>query len=224
MPDESAEIEKLRTELDALRVEVESHRSFNNNMQGDGVIRVEGNKLTLNRLGGLAGPTGQVGPAGGHGVTGPQGPTGRDGGQGPTGPLGATGPTGSTGQTGPTGGTGPKGSVINTPIGNVVFSCFEGAQPMLFDIYAGRVGDRVPLRDRFSASLVDNSVFAFSVVPPSLGAEVVDGELKMDGPAGTPFLAVVAGVNRHFPDWDMPLKTDEEAKRSKDFFAREWRG
>jgi hypothetical protein len=217
MPDE---ISALKAEIEKIRSMMEEHKSFRDNLQGDGNIRVESGRLSLNTNGLDRGPTGRPGPTG-ESMVGPTGPTGAPGGPGPTGASpGPTGPTGTPGGPGP---TGPKGSVIRTELGNVVFSCFEGSEPMLFDRYYGTVGARILLRDRFTASVVEDSLYVFSIMPPTIGAEVIGNELVTDGPTGANFRACVVGTHRNFPDWDMPLKTDEEAERSWNFLNGEWK-
>jgi hypothetical protein len=218
------------------------------------------------------GPTGNRGPTGNQGPTGNKGPTGNTGNQGSTGPAGTVpGPTGNKGPAGdpgppgtvpgPTGNqgpTGPKGSVIRTERGNIAFSCLEGAQPMIFDIYRTRGESTLDLRPDFVASAVPGSLFVFSAVadvPCTVGCRVEGAQVMVRvgcGPhersapdsgeaAGLPVpvqaqsslesneltqpgvTVTVAGVHRHFPDWDMPHRSDAEAQRSWDFFNGEYR-
>lgn len=177
------------------------------------------------------GPAGPSGPTGQAGQTGHTGPTGAVGGIGPTGPTGKIGPTGvvgATGHTGPGGGlgpTGPKGSIIKTPLGNLVFSCFEGARPMIFDVLRGTRGE-VPMRPGFIASGVPGSQFVFSVVPDTdtpFGALVIGKSVLLRCALAVPCTIVVAAVHKNFPDWDMPKKSDAALKHSKEFWAGEWR-
>lgn len=227
MSDNTQEILSLRAEIDRIRAMAEDNEGFANNLQGDGNVRVEGGKIALNtRVAGATGATGAAGSAGAIGTAGPTGPIGHTGPQGGVGPLGPQGPTGHPGLQGPMGPTGPKGSVITTPIGNVVFSCLEGSRPMISDDYEGKIGRPIPIRERLIASAVPESLFVFGIVTPhavEITAEVKGGKLITCGSTGAPFHATVAGINKNFPDWDMPLKTDEEAKRSWKFFGQEWK-
>lgn len=182
---------------------------------------------------GPTGPTGHLGPTGSTGHLGATGPTGHTGAIGPTGPsngppgpTGPMGPAGNDGTPGPTGPTGAKSSIIKTERGNIAFSCFEGARPMLFDVYHGAIGDAVPLRPDFVASVVPGSLFVFSLVTSSampVGGRVADGLLLTEGVRRVAFTAVVAGIHRHFPDWDLPRKSDAEREHSWAWWAQEWR-
>ena len=178
---------------------------------------------------GPAGPTGPTGPA--TGPTGPRGPTGPGGFAGPTGPRGPTGAPGGTGPTGPRGPTGPKGSVIKTELGNVVFACFEGARPTLFDVIRGPAG-WLRIRPELIAAAVPGSLYVFSAVPHTpcaLGAYIFDQAVFVDHNLQLPLEAVevtvvVAGIHRDFPDWDMPLVSDAQRERSQAWWGQEWRG
>lgn len=216
MPDPA--IESLRREIERLRQQVQSHRQFHDNLQGDGSVRVENGKFSfVKRVDSFSGPT-HVGP------TGATGPGGHPGVTGPTNyATGAPGGQGSQGVTGPIGATGTKGSVVITSLGNVVFSSFEGARPMLFGEYRGYAGDRISLNEKLLASTVEGSPFVFSVYPGNMGAEIISGELVTEGNEKTEFRAIVAGVHRNFPDWDMPIKTDEQARHSWSWLNNEWR-
>lgn len=173
------------------------------------------------------GPVGPAGPAGGTGPTGPIGPSG--GPPGPTGPPGpgSPGPPGPCGGPGPIGPTGPKGSVIRTDhYGNRVFSCFEGARPMIFDTYRAYSDEAIELRPEFCESAIPGSLFVFSVVPEietSYGASVRGGTAVVRTTAQCYCRVVVAGIHRNFPDWDMPSVSDEAMARSHAFFGKEWK-
>lgn len=81
MPDPAADTAALARQVADLQRKLAEHGSRWDNLQGDGNIRVEGGKITLNGGGG-----------GGPNKTGPTGPTGTIG---PTGPTGSSGPTGA---------------------------------------------------------------------------------------------------------------------------------
>lgn len=163
------------------------------------------------------------------GVTGAQGATG---GPGPTGSTGAPGTTGQTGHTGPAGpagpqgSTGPKGSVIATEYGNLVFSCFEGARPMLFEHLRGTSGRWLELRRGFVAACVPGSLIVFAVVPKlrcKWGATIRGTSVCVIAEPETECEITVAGIHKEFPDWNMPAVSDEARERSRRFFSQEWR-
>lgn len=140
----------------------------------------------------------------------------------------APGPTGSIGIPGPTGPTGPKASVIQTERGNIVFSCLEGARPWLFDIMRINSGRPVPLRGDFLAAIVPGSAIVQAVVPDyrcEAGARIEADQVIVDCLSGMPIRCTVtiAGINRNFPTWDLPRKTDAERERSIAFWSQEWR-
>lgn len=171
------------------------------------------------------GATGQAGDAGSSGsITGPTGPS-------PTGPTGPSnpiaGPGGSTGPTGPAGPAGgAKASIINTPLGNLVFSCFEGSRPTLFDVYRGETGEAIALRPGFVAACAPGTLRVFSVVPDDpcdFGADIEKNAVRVDADAQTGCQVIVAGTHKDFPTWDMQRVSEESRLRSKAFFGREWR-
>lgn len=97
---------------------------------------------------------------------------------------------------------------------------------MLCDRYEGRTNSVTPLRDDFADSLVGGSAFVFSIVTDEdipLGACIEDDRLVVMAEREVYFSAIVAGINRHFPDWDMPKKSDEARDKSWAFWAQEWR-
>lgn len=170
-----------------------------------------------------------IGPTGGMGATGPTGPTGDtgdSGGRGTVGPRGPTGPTGGRGTRGTSGPTGPKDSIVNTPLGNVAFACLEGAEAELSYVVRTSTNFReIPLRERFIAATVPGRIYVRSIVsdvPCLVGAEVVDGILLIRVVDNTPanLTVTVAGINRNFPEWDMPTKTDTEREHAERFWAQ----
>lgn len=186
-------------------------------------------------LGGIPGPAGPTGIAGNPGATGPAGATGTTGTPGIAGPSGPTGtpsivtgpagPTGPSGGPGPDGPTGPKDSIIETSIGNIGFSCLESARPYLFHVVRGRSGEYA-LPDGFVDSLAPDTLGILSAVPNALcghSCRMVGRRVVINSDdEGAQFSVVVYGVNRHFPDWDMPLKTDQERDCSWKFWRQEW--
>lgn len=181
---------------------------------------------------------GNSGPLGGPGATGPAGDTGAPGNAGPGGPNGPPGPTGTpsvfpgppgppgpSGGIGPTGPPGPKDSIVETTIGNIGFSCLEGARPYLFDVLTMGAGQQ-SLRIGFRASVVPGSLEIMSAVTDALTECRVwleDSVVRMKAPAGVRCQVVICGINRHFPSWDMPLKTDAERDCSWRFWSQEYR-
>lgn len=159
---------------------------------------------------------GGEGPTGGTGITGSRGSRGSRGAQGTQGTQGIPGPRGSTG---------PKDSIICTPLGNVAFACLEGAEAELSYVIRTSTNFReIPLRERFIAVCVPERIYVRSIVsdiPCLVGADVQDGILRIrvinDTPAN--LTITVAGVNRNFPDWDMPNKTDTEREHAERFWA-----
>lgn len=216
------DVASLRAEIEQLRSKVNSTQSFNDNLQGDGKIRVGGNKLSVNGL--TNGPTGSTGVAGATGAS----PTGIQGPTGPTGPIGPSGvnpgKNGPLGPTGPTGPTSAKSSIVQTRLGNVAFACFENARPKLFHVYRGVGPCEIELHERLTTSVVPGSLHAMSLTHNKaalMGAKIEGSKLIVSGPAGMKFIAVVAGTHKDFPDWDMPLVSDEAAQRSRKFWSGE---
>lgn len=190
---------------------------------------------------GHTGPTGAPGPPGGPGSKGPPGTLGHTGPTGPTGDGGPAGPIGPTGAPGSTGPAGAKGSVITVVLDgqptNVAFACLEGARPWLMDFMLVRIDHHTQLRREFLAALVPGSAFVFSLhpnygAPADYGAEIDGDCVRVTGPrvvfvqeTGVPFhnaLVGIAGINKYFPNWNMPRKTDEERRRSQSFWNQEW--
>jgi hypothetical protein len=108
---------------------------------------------------------------------------------------------------------------------------------MIFDVYRaasgtnGRKEATLELRPDFVASAVAGSLFVFSAVPDEpipIGCRVEDGQVivSLDYPIGLAVnvTIIVAGIHRHFPDWDMPHRTDAEAQKSWEFFNGEYHG
>lgn len=101
---------------------------------------------------------------------------------------------------------------------------------MIFDVMEVVSGNPVRLRPDFVSSAVAGSLFVFSLVPEepcAIGATVRGSEIewraKDDNDLGIPVRLVVAGIHLHFPDWDMPRKTDAERERSWGFWEKEWK-
>lgn len=211
MPDKVSQLKAL---LDSLRSEVGRNSDFQDNMSGDGNIRIENGRITLS-LNNLSTDRQKPGPTGVPGATGRVGDIGHN-----FGLPGATGPTGIPGFTGP---TGPKGGIVKTELGNVAFSCFEGNRPFLFNVYHGRVGESISVDERLLASVVPGSLHVKSVVPVHVQADLAGSMVNAEGEIGEPFTVVIAGVNRHFPDWDNPMKTDKETEFSWRHLNHEWR-
>lgn len=182
---------------------------------------------------GSDGTTGPVGPTGPTGPTGPSGPNGPPGPQGNPGPLvpgpevpgppGPAGPPGADGPPGPEGPPGEKDSIIETPLGNVAFACFEGSRPYLFDTYCTLPG-AASLRREFFESVVPETLCVFALTPErpcDVGAEVLGSVVLLE--ASDPHVRchlVVAGVHKRFPEWDMPTVSEDERRRSWAFWAQ----
>lgn len=209
-------------------------------------------QVGVQKIGWLSGPDGGNGPQGIAGSTagipgnpGPPGATGSPGATGPTGPMGVTGPAGVTGPTGPDGNdgppgptgpkgipgspgpAGPKGSVVKAISGNFTFSCVEGTRPYLFDIMKMPVGES-KIRQGLTQAAVTGSLFVWGLSadkPGRVSAEVTDDivSAQADDPASN-LTVVVAGVNRHFPEWQMPQRTDQERDSLWRFLGQEWGG
>ncbi|MEP6671713.1 MAG: hypothetical protein ABJF10_21310 [Chthoniobacter sp.] len=151
-----------------------------------------------------------------------------------TGPKGDKGDNGAPGSRGS---AGPKDSIIWTERGNIAFSCFEGARPMVFDVYqVETISQRVlsddfegqlALRPDFVASAVPESLFVFSVAPdyPSpFACRIRENHVcVLTKERAARVTVVVAGIHRDFPDWDMPHKTDAQREKSRAFWGQEWR-
>lgn len=168
------------------------------------------------------GPVGPTGPAGNPGPTGPTGSPGPDGPPGPTGPGGNPGPPGPDGNQGP---PGPKGSVVETPYGNVAFACMEGNRPYLFDVLRVKAGTHL-LRPRFLAAVVPGSLIAMGAVPDracGVSVIVVGSGVVVNATDNNAIITLtIAGTHKHFPDWDLPLKSDAQREKSINFWAQEW--
>jgi hypothetical protein len=83
---------------------------------------------------------------------------------------------------------------------------------------------QLALREKFLAAIVPGSAVVYSLTPAAavpVGAFIVDGILHIDAApsAQLNLTIVVAGVNRNFPDWDMPARTDEERERAERFWG-----
>ena len=168
-------------------------------------------------VGPLTGPFGPPGPTGtGPGPSGSKGPPGTSV-PGPRGSTGPTGPGGKFGSEGYPGPRGPKGSVIQTKLGNVLFSCVEAPRPTFIDVLHG-CGE-VRVRDKFLAAIEPDSLFILSTYPP-VGVRMEGGMLTVE--SGTPVRVVVAGIRRDFCQWDMPLVSDERREHSQRFWGREY--
>lgn len=214
---ESNDISELRRELDRLRATVDQHENFQQNLQGDGLIRVEGGRVMFSPkdlpVAGASGASGYIkGKTGPTGLTGVTGPTGEAlaGGPGPQGPSGLPGPTGA------------KDSIVRSHLGNVAFSPIEGARPLFFDVYRDEGDRNFELREKFVASVVDGSLFIFSITRAKavpIRARIEGKTLIVKCAQGVRFVVVAAGIRRDFPDWNMPFVTDEQAQQSYDFWA-----
>lgn len=101
----------------------------------------------------------------------------------------------------------------------------EGSRPYLFDILRVPCGTH-PLRDKFLAAVVPGTLQVFSVVANracQASAQVVGTHVVVSASVEAVELTVmVTGVHKHFPDWDLPLKSDEQRERSQQFWAQEW--
>lgn len=184
----------------------------------------------------LPGPTGSpggagpVGPAGATGSQGPPGNPGDAGNPGPTGPMGNNGPQGPEGPPGGpglAGPPGPKGSVVATQLGNYTFSCMEGTRPYFFDLMTVCVGESY-IRPGLLVATIPESLFLFSLVPDRpcrvcgrvAGAKIA---IESTDPSAT-VTVVIAGINKDFPDWNMPQRTDAERDKLWKFLGQEWGG
>jgi hypothetical protein len=177
---------------------------------------------------GATGPDGEPGPTG---VTGPS-PPGPDGPIGPTGPMGTvtgpastvTGPPGPQGTPGPPGPPGPseKDSIIATPLGNIAFACTEAARPFLFDVLTCFPGEnRIP--ETLVLATVPNSLRVISITSSrsaETGAMVLGRTLTLHASEDQKYTVLVAGVHKMFPDWDMPIVSDEARDRSWRFWEQ----
>lgn len=150
---------------------------------------------------GPQGPTGPRGPTGPQGVAGPTGSPGTPGSPGPTGPAGPTGPpgppgpTGPIGQQGPTGPPGPKDSVVQTELGRFALACLEGTRPYFLEVLPS--GDRIS--EKFS-SATEGREFRFSSVA---------GDCDL-----------VLRLRKGYGDWEMPEKSEDEMKKSWQFWGQ----
>jgi len=210
-------VDELRREVASLREKARNNSDFQDNLQGDGNIRVEGGRIIFSGVtGGTAGPTGAsiVGNPGKQGVGEITGPTGSP----------RTGPQGRSGGIGPTGATGPKMSIVQTVLGNVAFSPMEGAEPTIFDVYRVLSPSVVKLREKFVFSALKGSLELFSVVSNRAGvinAEMDGEQVIVSGLDGAQVTIVVSGTHRRFPNVDMPLVSDIDEARSRRFWAGE---
>jgi hypothetical protein len=73
---------------------------------------------------------------------------------------------------------------------------------------------------KFFASITPNTAFVFSVTPLGSGVQVVNDTVMVD--ADGEATVIVAGVNRRFPFWDMPVVSQKTLYGSRRFWQREW--
>jgi hypothetical protein len=82
------------------------------------------------------------------------------------------------------------------------------------------------LRPRFLVSTVPGSHRVFGCVadrPCHCSVKMVGSSfVAMSSDASALLTVTIAGVHKHFPDWENPLKTDEERERSTAFWRKEW--
>jgi hypothetical protein len=123
---------------------------------------------------------------------------------------------GTPGNPGNPGPTGMKDSIVKTPNGNFAFACFEGAEAEIFEVHFLQSGKCIPLTPEFVSCVVPGSLYVKSVVPSKavrVHAGIVGTGVFLDGP-DCAVTVVVAGINRHFKDWNMPAKTGQEREHS----------
>lgn len=188
------------------------------------------NQPGVNTPGGAVGSRGPTGPVGPTGPQGPRGSKGSNAGsRGPTGPTGPIGPSGPRGTIGPIGPTGPKGSVIQTILGNIAWTCIEGARPLLEETMRFYSGEWFFLPPEFQASIAPESHFIKSVVPEipvKFGARIarLGGELavRVEADADCYCNVTFAGINRRFPDWHWPRFSDKQRRNSEQMWSNEW--
>lgn len=97
---------------------------------------------------------------------------------------------------------------------------------MIFDVYRAYSEEAFPLRPEFVESAVEGSLFVFSVVPEiecAFGAKVIGGAAVVRSSTGCYSTVVVAGVHKHFPNWDMNEVSDDAMRISREFFNQEYR-
>lgn len=98
---------------------------------------------------------------------------------------------------------------------------------MIFDRYRAYSEEPVKLRPEFVDSAVDGSLFVFSVVPEidaSFGASVIGDHAVVRASVGCYHTVIVAGIHKHFRDWNMPQVSDEAARKSWALFNQEYTG
>lgn len=159
------------------------------------------------------------------------------------------GPQGPQGEGGP---EGPKGSVILTAShGNRVVSVLESRRPRVFELVEVPLGGHVLLDAVFVECCVPGTlqiVGVCSLTPDfmvhaellhdatgqvAVRTMVAEGELMTAGtflpgfsryaPVQNLARVMILGTHKHFPDWDLPEKPDEDRERSWNFWAQEWR-
>lgn len=166
-----------------------------------------------------AGDRDGVGPTGPPGIQGQQGSS--PGPTGPTGPVqtGDKGVAGTlTGPPGVQGQQGAKDSIVATDLGNIGFSCTEAGRALFFDVLRGK--GVVRIRERLLAAIVPGSAFVLFLHPAGCGAKIAGNSVIMDGDEEVTI--TVAGINRKFPQWDMPEVSDYRRIISEQFYGKEW--
>lgn len=132
------------------------------------------------------------------------------------------------------------------PHGNLVVSVLESRRPRVFELVDVVPGELTMLDPRFVECCAPGTLQIVSVVSPHLRRPMT-AELLQDETGGvavrvcagpefyhrsvpgfkpygerTTATVMILGTHRHFPDWDLPVKSDTDRQRSWNFWSQEW--